>query len=118
MIFVTEYLHLQLNIYIFTTPEQCKKKKKRIKNIHPSIFYTRLIRRSGRGGDGAYPSGHRARGGVHPRQVASPSQGHTETNETNNHAHSHSLLKTILESPINLTCMFLDGGRKNKKQLK
>jgi len=36
--------------------------------IHPSIFYTRLIRRSG----------HRARGGVHPGQVASPSQGPTE----------------------------------------
>jgi len=43
--------------------------------IHPSIFYTRLIRRSGRGGAGTYPSGHRARGGVHPGQVASPSQG-------------------------------------------
>ena len=38
-------------------------------NIHPSIFYTRLIRRSGRGGAGAYPSGHRAKGGVHPGQV-------------------------------------------------
>jgi len=33
-------------------------------SIHPSIFYTRLIRRSGRGRAGAYPSGHRARGGV------------------------------------------------------
>ena len=75
----------------------------------PSIFYTRLIRRSGGGGAGAYPSGHWARGGVHPGQVASPSQSHTETN---NHARSHSLLRTILESPINLTCMFLDGGRK------
>ena len=40
------------------------------------------------------------------------SQGHTVINETNNHAHSHSLLRTILESPINLTCLFLDGGRK------
>ena len=57
--------------------------------IHPSIFYTRLIRRSGCGGAGAYPGGHWARGGVHPGQVASPSQGHTETNETNNHTHSH-----------------------------
>ena len=66
--------------------------------------------RSGRGGAGDYPSSHRAKGGVHPGQVASPSQGHTETHETNNHAHS--LLGTILESPINLTCMFLDGGRK------
>ena len=88
-------------------------------SIHPSIhplihpfFYICLIRRSGRGGAGAYPSAHRARGWVHPVRVASPSQGHTETNETNNHTHSHSLLRTIFDSPINLTCMFLDGGRK------
>ena len=26
--------------------------------LHPSIFYTRLIHRSGRRGAGAYPSGH------------------------------------------------------------
>jgi len=31
------------------------------------------------GGAGAYPSSQWARGGVHPGQVASPSQGHTET---------------------------------------
>jgi len=43
--------------------------------IHPSIFY-RLIRRSGHGGAGAYPSSLRAIGGVRPGQVASPSQGH------------------------------------------
>ena len=48
-------------------------------------FLYRLIRRSGRGGAGAYPSGHRAKGGVHPGQVASPSQGHIETN---NHTRS------------------------------
>ena len=91
---------------------------------NPSIFYTRLIRRSGRGGAGAYPSSHRARGGVHPGQVASPSQGHTETN---NHTHAHTCSHMLthahtcshmltpkgnLESPVNLTCMFLDGGRK------
>ena len=57
----------------------------------------------------AIPADLRAWGGVHPGQIASPSQGHTETN---NHARSHSLLRTILESPIKLTCMFLDGGRK------
>jgi len=62
-------------------------------------------------GAGAYPSGHRARGGVHPGQVARPSQRHTETNETNNHAHWH-CTRDNLESPINLTCMLLDGGRK------
>ena len=31
---------------------------------------------------------------------------------TGPHTRSHSLLRTILETPINLTCMFLDCGRK------
>ena len=78
-------------------------------SIYPSIFYTRLIRRLCRRGAGAYPSGRRARGGVHPGQVASPSQGHTETNETNTLTLAP---RDNLESPINITCMFLDGGRK------
>ena len=34
----------------------------------------------------AYPSYHLARGRTRPGQVASPSQGHTETNETHNHS--------------------------------
>ena len=60
--------------------------------IHPSIhFLYPLNPPVGSRGAGAYPSGHRARGGVHPGQVASPSQGHIETNETNNHTRSHSL---------------------------
>ena len=55
---------------------------------HPSIFYTGLIQF---GVAGAYPSCHWARGRVHPGQVSSPSQGHTETNNTHNHACSHLL---------------------------
>jgi len=55
----------------------------------PSIHFVYPFNPSvGSRGAGAYPSGHRARGGVHPGQVTSPSQGHTETNETNNHTHS------------------------------
>ena len=46
-------------------------------SIYPSIVYTRLIRRSGHGGAGAYPSGHRSRDGVHPGQVQTNS---TKTN--------------------------------------
>ena len=76
----------------------------------PSIFYTRLILRSGRAGAGAYPSSHRSRGGVHPGQVASPSQRHTETNDTNNHTRSHSLQRQNFFKRDRLT--FLDGGRK------
>ena len=85
-----------------------------ITNIHPSIFYTCLIKLSGRGGAGAYPTGHRVRGAVHPGQVASPSHRgpHRDKRDTQPHTGSHSLLRTILESPINLTCMFLDSGRK------
>jgi len=90
--------------YFFVNMDTCSSG-----TIHPSIFYTRLIRWSGRWGAGAYPSSHRAKGGVHPGQVACPSQGHTETN---NHTQTHSLLRTILETPINLTCMFLHSGRK------
>ena len=67
--------------------------------FHPSIFYTGLIRRSGRVmSAGAYPGGHRARGGppVHHRA-------------TQRQTTSYSLLcfRTILETPI-----MLDGGRK------
>jgi len=49
---------------------------------------------------------HQVRGRVHRGQVSSPSQGHTDTNETNNRAHSHSL-------PINYPAgVFLDCRRK------
>jgi len=41
--------------------------------------------------------------------VGSWSLSHTQPNETKI---SHILLKTILETPINLTYMFLDSGRK------
>ena len=58
-------------------------------HVHPSIHFLYLLNPSVGSEAGAYPSGHRARGGVHPGQVASPSQGHTETNETNNHTHAH-----------------------------
>jgi len=91
------------------------KHKRKVKTVqcHPSIHLLYPLNTSvGSRGAGAYPSGHRAKGGVHPGQVASPSQGHTETNKTHNHTRSHSLLRTILETPINLTCMFLDSGRK------
>jgi len=49
--------------------------------VYPSIHF--LYRQSVGRVAGAYPSNHRAKGGVHPGQVASPSQGHIETNETN-----------------------------------
>ena len=59
--------------------------------IHPTILYplnpTRGLREAG-----AYPSCHWMKGRVHPGQVASPSPGHTETN---NHPRSHSLLRSI-----------------------
>ncbi|MEQ2251082.1 hypothetical protein ILYODFUR_007339, partial [Ilyodon furcidens] len=45
------------------------------------------------------------RGGVHPGQVASPSQGNTQDKQ-------HDCPKANLEGPINLTVMFLDCWRK------
>ncbi|MEQ2284239.1 hypothetical protein AMECASPLE_019573 [Ameca splendens] len=54
---------------------------------------------------------HRARGGVNPGRVASPSQGSTETHRTKNQAHT--LIPTgNLQTPINLTVMVLGCGRK------
>jgi len=85
-------------------------------NINPSIFYTRLIWRSGHRGAGAYPSGHQARGGVHPAPVASPSQGHTETNETNNHTRSHSLLRTIYSHQLTYACFWMVGGSQSTRR--
>jgi len=54
---------------------------------------------------GAYPSCYWAGGRVHPEWVTSPSQGPTETNNL-------IYLGQFSESPVNQTCMFLDGGRK------
>ena len=66
------------------------------RSIHPSVHFLHPFNPiQGHGWVGAYPSCHQARGRVHPGQVTSPSQGHIETNRTNNHAYSHSLLKTI-----------------------
>jgi len=58
---------------------------------------------------GVYPNCHWLSDGVHTGPVASPSQRQTRQTTT------HTLTLTPrdnLESPINLTCMFLDGGRK------
>ena len=63
----------------------------------------------------AYPSCHWARGGFQPGQVASPSQGHTETKETNNHTHAHTHSRTILESPIILTWT-VGGSRSTRRE--
>ena len=78
-------------------------------NVHPSIFYTRLIRRSGRGGAEGYPSGHRGTPWTGRQFITGP---HTQDKQPHTRSHSHSLLRTILELPINLTCMFLDGRRR------
>jgi len=75
-----------------------KKFRKKI-NIHLSIHFLYPLNPSV-GSQGGWSLFHLSSGGdgVHTGQVASPSQGHTETNETNNHPRSHSLLRTILES--------------------
>ena len=67
--------------------------------FHPSIFYTRLIRRTGRGGAGAYPSGRERRGTpwTGRQSIAGPHR--------DKKPHTHSLQRTILETPANLTCI-------------
>jgi len=81
---------------------------KKLKEHHPSIFYTRLICRSGRGGAGAYPSSQEA-GYTLDR---SPVHHRTTQRQTTTHTLTLTPKDNFLESPINLTCMFLDGGGK------
>ncbi|MEQ2256432.1 hypothetical protein ILYODFUR_024129 [Ilyodon furcidens] len=52
-----------------------------------------------------------AGGGVHPGQVAIPSQGNTDTQDKQPCTHSFTP-KGNVEKPVNLTVMFLDCGRK------
>jgi len=71
--------------------------------IHPSIFYTRLIRRSGHGG--GWSLSQRSSG----ERRGTPWTGRQSITGP----HTLSLTpKDNSESPVNLTCMFLDGGRK------
>ena len=66
--------------------------------IHPSIYFLYPVNPIwGRGGAGAYPSFHWARGMVNPGQVAS----HTETNETHNHARFDYVIKYKMFKRIN-----------------
>ena len=41
---------------------------------------------------------------------ASLGKRQTRQNNIETNSHAHSLLKSILETPLNITCMFLDGG--------
>ena len=93
----------------------CVKGKNGIRNVHPSIhpsFYTRLIQFRVLGGLEPIPAVIRREAGftldrspVHHRA--------TQTNEPNNHTLTHTP-KDNLESPLKLTGMFLDGGRRSE----
>ncbi|MEQ2253488.1 hypothetical protein ILYODFUR_032619 [Ilyodon furcidens] len=54
----------------------------------------------GRRGAGAYLQWSTGKRRVHPGQVASPSQGNTETQRENNHAHTHLHLRAIEKDQI------------------
>ncbi|KAF4083252.1 hypothetical protein AMELA_G00137910 [Ameiurus melas] len=62
----------------------------------------------GHGESGAYPRNHRAQGGVHPGQGASPSQGTI----TYTFTHPHSYTTDTLDTPISLPCRSIYLGRK------
>uniref|UniRef100_A0A669DAA6 Metalloendopeptidase n=1 Tax=Oreochromis niloticus TaxID=8128 RepID=A0A669DAA6_ORENI len=87
--------------------------------FNSSIHSLPLILSRVAGGAGAYPSCHRARGRVHPGQVASLSQGqHTGTD---NHSRSHSLTPSDnLDYPINLSpqtaCLWTVGGSRSTRR--
>ena len=69
---------------------------------HPSIHFL-------------YPL-NRVVGGLEPIPAGKPWTGHQSITgphrDKQPHTRSQSLLRTILETPINPTCMLLDGGRK------
>ena len=78
----------------------CEPIKNDLKKKHINILvYTNLIQLRVAWGAGAYPSGHRVRGGLPVHHRATQRQTTTLTPKDN------------LESAVNLTCMFLDGGR-------
>ena len=78
----------------------------------PSInFLYPLNPTRGCGGAGVYPSCHWPRDIIHPGQVASPYQGYRD--KPDKQPSTLTLTpRDNLESPVDLTCMFLGGGRK------
>lgn len=76
--------------------------------IRPSIFFTRFFTFWVTGELVPISIGHCATGVVHPEQVTSSSQNHTETTKTNDHC----LLLERIYIVFNLTRMFLVYGRK------
>ena len=85
-----------------------------IKNIHPSIHFLYPLNPSVRSqGDWSLSqwSSDERRGTpwTGHQSITGP---HRDKQDKQPHTCSHSLLRTILETPINLTCLFLDGGRK------
>ena len=83
-------------------------------DIYTSIYFLyplNPIQGHGRGGvlGRTYLSCHRARGRVHPGQVISPSQSHKRDTQPCVLTFTP---RDNLETPVNLTCRFLDGGRK------
>ncbi|MEQ2280019.1 hypothetical protein AMECASPLE_015232 [Ameca splendens] len=80
-----------------------------------SVFFCTASSIVGRGGAQLVPisSSLWVRGGVHPGQIASPSQGNTQTTK-------HTLIHTPkgnLERLINLTGISLDCGRKPERTI-
>ena len=85
---------------------------KHINTTYPSIFYTRLIQLSVRGGWSLSQQSSGERWGTPWTGRQSITGPHRDKRDKQLHRRSHSLLRTILETPINLTCMVLDSGRK------
>ena len=72
--------------------------------IHPSIYFLYLLNPS-IGSRGGWSQSQQSLG----ERQGTPWTGHQSITGPHNHTHAP---KDNLESPINLTCMFLDSGRK------
>jgi len=83
--------------------------------LYLSIHPFSIPAQSNCGGAGAYLSDHREAGYTLDRSPVHHRATQRQTRQTTTHTHTHTHTHTLrdnLQSPINLTCTFLDGGRK------
>ena len=105
------HFHWDISV-IFTLIHICKTKNPF--KLHPSIHFLYPVNPSV-GSRGGWSLSQRSLGERRGRpwtgrqSITGP---HRDKRDKRPHTRSHSLLRTILETLINLTCMFLDGGRK------
>jgi len=110
--FIVNVIYLLFTIILERIMGTFKHNSTVLNSVHPSIHFLYLLNQlvGSRGGLSQQSLGERQGTPWTDRQsITGP---HRDERDKQPHTCSYSLLGTILETPINLTCMFLDGGRK------